>query len=244
MAFTVQEVANISGTTVKTLYHYQKIGLLLPNMIGENGYRYYTENELERLQQILFYRELDFSLEKIKTALESEPNRLSCLEEQKALLSARIERLTAILNTLDETISHARKGVSMSTDKMFTGLNKTEWGEALKKQNEHLKKEYSFTLDTANINADTINKSAQEAIDFTSFMAKSLKENVSINDKTVVEAIQKHIEFLGIDAKGFAKQSHFFLTDNFHRNMLEHQQVGLSYYLCVAADKYAENNNN
>ena len=77
MAFTVQEVANISGTTVKTLYHYQKIGLLLPNMIGENGYRYYTENELERLQQILFYRELDFSLEKIKTALESEPNRLS-----------------------------------------------------------------------------------------------------------------------------------------------------------------------
>lgn len=53
MAYTVQEVANLSGATVKTLYHYQKVGLLFPNSIGENGYRYYTDKELERLQQIM-----------------------------------------------------------------------------------------------------------------------------------------------------------------------------------------------
>jgi len=73
MAYTVQEAANLSGTTVKTLYHYQKVGLLFPHTVGDNGYRYYTDKELERLQQILFYRELDFSLDQIKTALENEP---------------------------------------------------------------------------------------------------------------------------------------------------------------------------
>lgn len=96
MAYTVQEVAKLSGTTVKTLYHYQKVGLLFPNRIGENGYRYYTEKEMERLQQILFYRELDFSLEQIKIALESEPDRQKCLEQQKILLNARKARLCAV----------------------------------------------------------------------------------------------------------------------------------------------------
>ena len=61
MAYTVQEVAKLSGTTIKTLYHYHKIGLLIPSFVGENGYRYYSEKELEQLQQIMFYRELDFS---------------------------------------------------------------------------------------------------------------------------------------------------------------------------------------
>lgn len=243
MAYTVQEAANLSGTTVKTLYHYQKVGLLFPHTVGDNGYRYYTDKELERLQQILFYRELDFSLDQIKTALENEPNRLNCLETQKALLIARKERLTAILNTLDKTISHARKGVPMSTDKMFVGLNKEAWGEALKPQNEHLRKEYGFSIDTSIIDADAMNESAQEAAGFISFMAMSLADKVSASDEKVLAAIQKHLEFLKrnmeIDAKGFAAQSRFFLTDDFHRGMLESQQIGLSYYIYIAADNYA-----
>ena len=145
MAYTVQEVANLSGATVKTLYHYQMVGLLCPNSIGENGYRYYTDKELEQLQQIMFYRELDFSLGQIKIALENEPNRLICLEQQRILLIERKERLTAILNTLDETISHAQKGVAMSAEKMFSGFDKEKWGEALQEQNDHLQKEYGFS---------------------------------------------------------------------------------------------------
>ena len=80
-----------------------------------------------------------------------------------------------------------------------------------------------------------------------SFMAKALAEKVGAHDETVLAAIQKHIEFLKknmeIDAKGFAAQSRFFLTDDFHRGMLESQQVGLSYYICVAADNYAAREN-
>lgn len=247
MAYTVQEVANLSGTTVKTLYHYQKIGLLFPNSIGENGYRYYTDKELERLQQIMFYRELDFPLEQIKIALENEPNRLICLEQQRVLLTAHKDRLTKILNTLDETISHAQKGAAMSAEKMFSGFDKEQWGEALQEQNQHLQEEYGYSIPTESIDATAMNEKAQEAMQFTAFMAKSLRDGVGAHTEAVQTAVREHIAFLqqgiALDAAGFAAQSRFFLTDDFHRNMLEGQQVGLSYYICIAADCLAANEN-
>ena len=243
MAYTVQEVAKLSGTTVKTLYHYQKVGLLFPNRIGENGYRYYTEKEMERLQQILFYRELDFSLEQIKIALESEPDRQKCLEQQKILLNARKARLCAVLDTLEETLSHARKGDAMSTQKMFTGLNKDEWENALQDQKQHLQKEYDYSMITDNIDPNKLNAKAEEASRFLSFMSESLQKGLSAQDERVLSAIKEHIAFLNRDretnAKSFALQTKFFLSDDFHRNMLENQQVGLSYYLAIAAENLA-----
>lgn len=248
MAYTVQEVANLSGATVKTLYHYQKVGLLFPNSIGQNGYRYYTDKELERLQQIMFYRELDFSLGQIKIALENEPNRLICLEQQRILLIERKERLTAILNTLDETISHAQKGVAMSAEKMFSGFDKEKWGEALQEQNDHLQKEYGYSIPANEIDVAAMNEKAEEATRFMTFMAQSLRDGVAAHTDTVQAAIREHITFLQrdmeIDAASFAAQSHFFLSDDFHRSMMESQQVGLSYYICVAADYFANTEKN
>lgn len=189
MPYTVHEVAELSGVTIKTLYHYQKIGLLMPESIAENGYRYYGEKELKRLQQILFYRELDLSLENIKTALDNVPDRLNCLSEQYSMLKAREQRLTDILRTLEETIQHEEKGVPMSEEKMFNGLNKKEWEEAIAGQNEHLRGKYGYEIDTSEINADAMNQKAHEAAEFMSFMAASLKNGVSVNDKNVSDAI-------------------------------------------------------
>lgn len=243
MPYTVHEVAELSGVTIKTLYHYQKIGLLMPESIAENGYRYYGEKELKRLQQILFYRELDLSLENIKTALDNVPDRLNCLSEQYSMLKAREQRLTDILRTLEETIQHEEKGVPMSEEKMFNGLNKKEWEEAIAGQNEHLRGKYGYEIDTSEINADAMNQKAHEAAEFMSFMAASLKNGVSVNDKNVSDAIEKHIKFMqqdmSIDANGFAAQTRFLMTDDFHRQMIEGQQTGLSYYICFAAEAYA-----
>lgn len=97
MLYTVKEIADLSNVTVKTLHHYHKIGLLLPCETNEAGYRLYGMKELERLQQILFYRELDFPLEKIKQLLEGEPERLSILSSRKELLLARKLRLDRLI---------------------------------------------------------------------------------------------------------------------------------------------------
>src|SRR5438105_14624569 len=68
---TVSEVAKLSGVSVRTLHHYDEIGLLKPDSVGANGYRYYGRDELLRLQQILFHRELGFPLEEIAKVLDA-----------------------------------------------------------------------------------------------------------------------------------------------------------------------------
>jgi DNA-binding transcriptional MerR regulator len=78
----------MANVTVKTLHHYHKIGLLLPCEVSDAGYRFYSMKELERLQEILFYRELDFPLRKIKQILTGEHDRLKILKEQKMLLQS------------------------------------------------------------------------------------------------------------------------------------------------------------
>ncbi|MPN43917.1 hypothetical protein SDC9_191478 [bioreactor metagenome] len=126
---------------------------------------------------------------------------------------------------------------------MFNGLNKKEWEEAIAGQNEHLRGKYGYEIDTSEINADAMNQKAHEAAEFMSFMAASLKNGVSVNDKNVSDAIEKHIKFMqqdmSIDANGFAAQTRFLMTDDFHRQMIEGQQTGLSYYICFAAEAYA-----
>lgn len=243
MAYTVHEVAKLAGVTIKTLYHYQKIDLLQPESVAENGYRLYGDKELERLQQILFYRELDFPLGKIKEAMDNEPSRLRCLCEQKSLLKARQQRTDSILHTLEQAIYCTEKGVPMSKEAMFTGLNKQDWERNFTEQNEHLQKNYGVEIDTSSIDANAMNERASEAAEFMSFMASSLKNGVSVSDKSVLDAIEKHIQFMQkdmrIDAQGFAAQSRFLMSDDFHRQMMEGQQTGLSYYICFAAESYA-----
>lgn len=247
MSYTVHEVARLSGVTIKTLYHYQKIGLLMPERIEANGYRYYGDKELEKLQQILFFRELDFSLDKIKLAMQDEPSRLRCLCEQKTLLMARRQRLGDILHTLEEAIIHTEKGVTMSKEKMFTGLNKKEWEEALSEQSEYLKKEYGYDmLSESEINPDELNKHSDQAAKFMMFMADALKNGIRPYDNSVKDAIRQHIVYVNekihpTDAKSFLKETEFFLTDDFHRNMYESIQTGLSYYIFAAAKMFAEN---
>ena len=91
---TVGEVAKLSGVTVRTLHHYDEIGLLSAGARSDAGYRRYGDSDLDRLQQILFYRELGFGLDEIKTVLEDGgTNRIGHLRRQHAMLRDRIARL-------------------------------------------------------------------------------------------------------------------------------------------------------
>ena len=91
--YTVKEVAKLSGVTVRTLHHYDKVGLLKPAQVGENGYRYYGREELLRLQQILFHRELGVPLDAISELLVLDgENQIGVLRQHRAKLEAERER--------------------------------------------------------------------------------------------------------------------------------------------------------
>src|SRR5690349_24750310 len=97
MGLTVSQVAKLSGVSVRALHHYDEIGLLTPSARTEAGYRRYDADDLQRLQQLLFYRELGFPLDQIAALLDGDADRQDHLRTQRQLLSERISRLQAVV---------------------------------------------------------------------------------------------------------------------------------------------------
>ncbi len=123
MDHTVKEVAAMSGVSVRTLHFYDETGLLKPARVGANGYRYYEEAQLLRLQQILFYRELGFELKQIGRVLERpEFENVSALQAHREVLEENIARTQSLVETIDRTIKHVKEGLEMSSDEIFAGF--------------------------------------------------------------------------------------------------------------------------
>src|ERR1700692_2792702 len=103
MAYTVKKLSELSGVTVRTLHFYEEIGLLKPAYHGSNGYRYYEEKELLQLQQILFFKELGFSLKQIQKVLgRSDFDQLTALCSHKRSLMQEREKIEHLLKTIDK----------------------------------------------------------------------------------------------------------------------------------------------
>lgn len=249
MLYTVKEVSEMSNVTIKTLHHYHKIGLLLPSEVSEAGYRLYGTKELERLQEILFFRELDFSLEQIKEMMECRSDRLSILSEQEKLILRRKQRLDTIIQTLRRSMASMKEGTRMDNKELFKGFeSETEWNEALTGQNKHLTGSYGMEpLEVAPADIQEMNEQAIEAAAFMNQMASSLRDGLKHNEDTVGNLIQRHLAFMNkhghqTSTRDFAAQTQFFLNDDFHLRMLEDQQTGLAYYLSAAAASFAAAN--
>ena len=154
MKMQINEFAKLTGVSVRTLHYYDEIGLLKPAFVDEqNGYRFYDENSLERMQEILFYRELDFELKSISEILSSpDYDKEKALAEQRKLLILKKERLERIINALDG----AEKGkITMkafdnsdyeTARKQYETEAKQRWGET-DAYKEHAEKTANYTAD-------------------------------------------------------------------------------------------------
>lgn len=101
----INKVAKLTGVTVRTLHYYDEIGLLKPSNITESGYRLYNEDELYKLQQILFFKELEFSLNEIKDIITNPDfDRVKALKNQKELLIKKRKRIDNLITLVDSTL--------------------------------------------------------------------------------------------------------------------------------------------
>lgn len=120
---TVTEVAKLSGVSVRALHHYDQIGLLRPAFLGDNGYRYYGEEELLRLQQILIHRELGIPLGDIAAILDAEGfDRLAALASQHERLAAEAKRYAQLVRTIDRTIANLKGKRVMKNAELYKGI--------------------------------------------------------------------------------------------------------------------------
>lgn len=123
MPYTVKELAELSGVSVRALHHYDETGLLKPTARTEAGYRLYGEKELLRLQQILFYRALGLSLREIQTLLDAPDfDTLQALAQHRKALASKKKELAAMLTTVDKTIAKLKGDIMMSDQELYDGF--------------------------------------------------------------------------------------------------------------------------
>jgi DNA-binding transcriptional MerR regulator len=123
MEYTVKKLSELSGVTVRTLHFYEEIALLKPAYYGSNGYRYYEEKQLLQLQQILFFKELGFSLKQIQKVVgRSDFDQLAALYSHRKALSKEWEKIGVLLKTIDKTIKHLKGKKKMKDKEIFDGF--------------------------------------------------------------------------------------------------------------------------
>jgi DNA-binding transcriptional MerR regulator len=127
MSYSVGQVADLAGVTVRTLHHYDEIGLLSPGARSPAGYRRYGDADLERLQQIMFYRELGFALDEIAAMLDDPgTDPLAHLDRQHALLSARLERVRQMVEAVEAAMEASRMGIKLTPAERFEVFGDTD----------------------------------------------------------------------------------------------------------------------
>ena len=123
MEYSIHELSRLSGVTTRTLRWYDKIGLLKPSRVADSGYRYYGAKQVDRLQDILFYRALGVELARIRECLDSPSfNRLAALHHHLAALQAEKTRLETLIRSVEETIDCEERNEAMNDEAKFSAF--------------------------------------------------------------------------------------------------------------------------
>ena len=121
----INEVAKLTGVSARTLQYYDEIGLLIPEKLN-NGYRDYSDENLDKLQKILFYRFLKFKLNDIKELLDGDIDSLKILEQQRELILKEKEKFEIILYNIEKTIKTYKGEQTMTVEEKFNGFKKED----------------------------------------------------------------------------------------------------------------------
>jgi DNA-binding transcriptional MerR regulator len=143
MEYTVQKLASLAGISTRTLRYYDEIGLLKPARVTESGYRIYGEKQVDRLQQILFYRELGCGLEMIREIMGSPDfDELAALRQHRAELMDRRKQLDALIRNVEMTIASRERRMTMSDKQKFEGFKKQLVEDNERKYSQEVRQKY------------------------------------------------------------------------------------------------------
>lgn len=135
---TIGDVARLAGVSVRTLHHYDDVGVLSPAERSEAGYRLYSYDDLERLQEILVWRALAFPLAEIKAMLDDPGyDRSSALRRQRELVSVELDRLGAVARALDAALAADDTGTTMKEESMFEGFDSAAYADEARERWGH-----------------------------------------------------------------------------------------------------------
>ena len=235
MKMQIKEFAKFSGVSVRTLHYYDEIGLLPPAFVERTtGYRYYDENSLLRMQEILFYRELDFSLKSIGEILSS-PNHDTrrSLEEQKKLLTLKKERLERLISSIDAAMKgdNIMEAFDNSEFEAYKAEAQEKWGKT-DAYKEHTEKTKHYSQEKWNGLAEGMDRiMAQFAMCMKNGAAPDSAEAQSL-----VKMLQEHItaNYYHCTKEILAGLGQMYVADERFQNNIDNHGKGTAAFICEA----------
>ncbi|XOQ15147.1 MAG: Transcriptional activator [Shouchella clausii] len=214
MEYTVKKLAQLAGVSARTLRYYDEIGLLKPERVNSSGYRIYGPKQVDLLQQILFYRELDVHLETIMQLMTDDSfDPITALYEHRAQLLNKRARLDRIIDTVERTIASKKGAETMSDKDKFDALKEKRIADNEKAFGEEIRQKYGDkTVEESNAKFRGLSKEQYDAM-----QAKEqevfalLKEALATNDPTSETArklAQTHKEWLQFSWASYSKEAH------------------------------------
>lgn len=219
MTYTVQKLAQLAGVSKRTLRYYDQIGLLHPAEINASGYRIYTENEVDLLQQILFLRELDVDLDTIKSIIYSPDfDRKKALEEHRDSLLEKQEHIRMLLGNVEKSIQAMERKVEMTDKEKFIGFKEKKIAENEANYGKEIREAYGKeAVETSNQKFRGLTEEQyrkMEAVEQQLF--EKLKSAMQAGNPTAPEALQAaelHREWLSFTWSTYSKEAHAGLAE-------------------------------
>jgi DNA-binding transcriptional MerR regulator len=242
MEYTVQKLARLAGVTPRTLRYYDKLGLLNPARISGNGYRIYGRSEVDRLQQILFFRELGVGLEQIREMLVSPTfDGVAALREHRAKLMEKRAQLDQLIHNVDRSIAAADGGCEMSDKEKFEGFKREMIAENERKYGQEARTQYGEAV-VERSNRRLMNMSKQE-MDRQTAMAEEIHALLSkaMDDgdpagEVAQQAAALHGEWLGAywpeyDPEAHANLARMYVEDERFKQYYDSRRPGAAEFL-------------
>ncbi len=214
MEYTVQKLANIAGVSTRTLRYYDEIGILKPARINSSGYRIYGKKEVDQLQQILFYRELDVGLDSIKEILSSPSfNSSNALKDHRKKLLTKREQLDMLIANIDKTIEAAEGRIIMNDQEKFEGFKQKMIDANEEKYGKEIREKYgnSVVNESNNKLKGLTQEQYAEFEKLSLSVNETLKEAMATGDPTSElgqKAADLHRQWLSYTWGSYNKQAH------------------------------------
>ncbi|AGA68391.1 putative transcriptional regulator [Desulfitobacterium dichloroeliminans LMG P-21439] len=242
MEYTVQKLAHLAGISSRTLRYYDEIGILKPARIASSGYRIYGQREVDRLQQILFYRELGMSLEGIKDIITSSDfDGEKALREHREKLLEKREQLDQLIGNVEKTIAQKEGRITMSDKEKFEGFKRKMIEENEEKYGQEIREKYGEET-VAKSNEKFMNMSQEQHDQFTKLSEEvlaTLYEAFKTGDPAG-ELAQKtadlHRQWLTFTWTSYSKEAHaglaqMYLDDSRFTAFYDEKQPGAAEFL-------------
>lgn len=241
MKMHIKEFAIATGVSIRTIHYYDEIGLLTPAYVDKiTGYRYYDENSILRMQEILFYRELDFPLKSIKEILTSpDYDKDKVLNEQKELLILKKERLEKIIFAIDAAMEgeNVMRVFDNSEFEKYKNEVKEKWGQT-EAYKEHSEKTKTYSKEKWN----NLASGMDQIMAMFSVCMKNGSEANSTEVQELVRKLQNHISenYYHCTNEILASLGWMYVADERFKNNIDKHAIGTAEYISKAINFYCK----